>query len=84
MWIINLRRDKWLIYKEWLWNNQNKIIYPIPILFAIIILFALYTMNIATVESIVFGLAIVIVGQLIFKFKKIINELKSKFEMYFK
>lgn len=84
MWIINLRRDKWLVYKEWLWNNQNKIIYPIPILFAIIILFALYIMNIATMESIVFGLAILIVGQLIFNFKKIINELKSKFERYFK
>lgn len=84
IWIINLRRDKWLVYKEWLWNNQNIIIYPVPILFAFIILFAVYIMDIATMETIIFGLAIFIVCQLILKFKKIINELKSKFEMYFK
>lgn len=84
IWIINLRRDKWLIYKEWLWNNQNKIIYPIPFLFVFIILFAIYIMNIATMKTIIFGLAIFLVCQVILNFKKIINKLKSKFEIYFK
>lgn len=81
-WMINIRRDKMWVYKEWLFNNRSKIIYPLPVLFVFGISYVLYIMNIAQWQSIVLALVMIVVSAIILNYKKAVEVLQSVFEKY--
>lgn len=83
-WTVSLQRDTLWRYKEWLWNNQNKIIYPIPFLLILMILYVIYIMNIIQWQYMLWGLVIVAISQLITHYKKIVEVFRSIFENYLK
>lgn len=82
--IMGLHRNTLWIYKEWLWKNQNKIIYTLTFLIVIIPLFIVYSMNIVQLDSIIWGLTLLGISQIILEREKIHEKIKLKFEIYFK
>lgn len=78
VWIIGLQRDTLWIYKEWLWNNQNKILYPIPALFAIAVALVFLNMNIIQWDGLVVGLLMLALTLLITNYEKIVKKLHRK------
>ena len=75
VWIIGLQRDTLWIYKEWLWNNQNKILYPIPALCVIVVVYALLNMNIIPWDGLILSLLMLAIGLLITNYGKIVKKL---------
>jgi len=83
-WIIGIQRDKLWAYKEWLWNNQNNILFPIPALFICVILYLNYRMDIVPWQSIVWSLALIFITYLLFNYTKVVKKLQSLFKKYLK
>ena len=78
--IMGVQRDTWWIYKEWLWNNQKIIINALILILISVPLFIAYTRNIATLDSIIWGLILFFIS----KISWVSGKIKSKFEDHFK
>lgn len=78
--IMGVQRDTWWIYKEWLWNNQKTIINALILILISVPLFIAYTRNIATLDSIIWGLILFFIS----KISWVSGKIKSKFEDHFK
>jgi len=78
-WTFSLKRNTLWVYREWLWNNRNKIIYPIPIVIVIAILYFIYIYNIFPWQAIVGTLALSVVTAIITNLKKVVGIIKRLF-----
>ncbi len=79
-----LERDILWKYKEWLWNNRNKFIYPIPAIIVISLLYFIYTMNILDWRAIAGGIALFVIGEILINYKKISAKISKILEKHFK
>jgi DNA-binding PadR family transcriptional regulator len=77
-WIMGLQRDTLWIYKEWLWNNKNKITYPVPALVIILILYVVYTMNLVSWQLMVWGVILFLITQIAINYNRIVSYIQTK------
>ena len=76
-WIINLNKNTLWIYREFLWNQRNKIVNLIQGLVVLGIIYAVYTFKIFTLEVISGTLALSIAAHIIINWKNISAKIKS-------
>lgn len=78
-WIISMQKETLWKYKEWLWNNQNKIIGVISVLFIIFIIFLLDYMQLSKLKD---SIVIIVLGLIVYwisERKKINEQILLKF-----
>ena len=76
--IADLQRDVLWKWKELLWNNRKKIIYPIPLFVVILMVYVVYSMHIVDIGTIILGLAIIIIELILINYKKIVAFISKK------
>lgn len=79
-WILNYKKNTLWIYKEFLWNNRNKFIFSLPAAFILIILYAVYEMDLVSWQTIVWSLIVIGLSRIVTKYNEIVLKLSELVE----
>lgn len=75
--ILSYKKNTLWIYKEWLWNNKDKIIFPLPASFILLILYTVYKMDLVSWQTILWSLIVIGVSIIVTKYNEIVSKLSG-------
>lgn len=80
--VVTLEKETLWKYKEWLWNNKGKIIYPVPAVLIIILSYCIYMVGILSVEQIIGGYILAIIIEIVKEYKNVVAKILKLFSRF--